>query len=164
MLGTISGELTTMWILLGIYYWRNLLITQFMTDGLRSHVTNHSATDSVSYASFGVRSYYSTSFAEEWNIHKKRPFFPLSLTGNYRSLRFQCGAMNELYEQRNGTTWCLLMIPASACNITMVKFSFGDTLIELLPWPDCSPVLLPIGNVWSMLAQRLAQVTSLASS
>ncbi|GFX38095.1 hypothetical protein TNCV_3836941 [Trichonephila clavipes] len=31
--------------------------------------------------------------------------------------------------------------------------------IELLPWPACSPNILPIENVWSMLAQLLARDT-----
>ncbi|GFU60133.1 DUF4817 domain-containing protein [Trichonephila clavipes] len=39
-------------------------------DGSRSHITSHSTTDSVYYASFGVNSYPSTSFAAEWNVHQ----------------------------------------------------------------------------------------------
>ncbi|GFV65876.1 transposable element Tcb1 transposase [Trichonephila clavipes] len=31
--------------------------------------------------------------------------------------------------------------------------------IELLPWPTHSPDLLPIENMWSMVAQRLTQIT-----
>ncbi|GFV39728.1 hypothetical protein TNCV_741581 [Trichonephila clavipes] len=38
-------------------------------------------------------------------------------------------------------------------------FEFFTHQIELLPWPACSPVLSPIENVGSMLAERLAQDT-----
>ncbi|GFU94436.1 hypothetical protein TNCV_2644241 [Trichonephila clavipes] len=41
------------------------------------------------------------------------------------------GAMNGGHEQRNGTTLCLLMNPASACDITMVGFEFGDTVRDV---------------------------------
>ncbi|GFW06751.1 hypothetical protein TNCV_3288511 [Trichonephila clavipes] len=40
------------------------------SDGLRSYITNHSTTDSVCYAPFGVRSYHLTPFATELNVSK----------------------------------------------------------------------------------------------
>ncbi|GFW73947.1 transposable element Tcb1 transposase [Trichonephila clavipes] len=36
---------------------------------------------------------------------------------------------------------------------------FINHQIELLPWPARSPDLSPIGNMWSMVAQRLTQIT-----
>ncbi|GFW28126.1 hypothetical protein TNCV_2818041 [Trichonephila clavipes] len=72
--------------------------------------------------------------------------------------------MNGGRGQRNGVTLRLPRNPVSACNIMMVGFNFGDTMIELLPWPDCSPNLSPIENVWSMLAQRLARDTPPAAT
>ncbi|GFU74170.1 transposable element Tcb1 transposase [Trichonephila clavipes] len=36
--------------------------------------------------------------------------------------------------------------------------------IELLPWPARYPDLSPIGNMWSMVAQRLTQITSPAAT
>ncbi|GFV80614.1 hypothetical protein TNCV_4617761 [Trichonephila clavipes] len=53
------------------------------SDGLRSHVMSHSTTDSVCYASFGVRSNHPTPFATEWNVCKAS-FLHLPLTGNHR--------------------------------------------------------------------------------
>ncbi|GFX60763.1 HTH_38 domain-containing protein [Trichonephila clavipes] len=35
-----------------------------------SRIPDHSTTDSVCYASFGVRPYHSTPFAAEWNVRK----------------------------------------------------------------------------------------------
>ncbi|GFW25329.1 HTH_38 domain-containing protein [Trichonephila clavipes] len=39
-------------------------------DGTSSHITNHSTTDSVCYALFGIHSYHPTPFAAEWNVRK----------------------------------------------------------------------------------------------
>ncbi|GFT44812.1 transposable element Tcb1 transposase [Trichonephila clavipes] len=36
---------------------------------------------------------------------------------------------------------------------------FVNRQIELLPWWACSPDLSPIENMWSMVAQRLTQIT-----
>ncbi|GFT60276.1 transposable element Tcb1 transposase [Trichonephila clavipes] len=38
-----------------------------------------------------------------------------------------------------------------------VQEFFFTRHIDLLPWPACFPDLSPIGNVWFMLAQRLAR-------
>ncbi|PRD20813.1 UNVERIFIED_CONTAM: hypothetical protein NCL1_53576 [Trichonephila clavipes] len=37
---------------------------------VRIHISNHSTTNSVCYALFGVRSYHSMPFSAEWNVHK----------------------------------------------------------------------------------------------
>ncbi|GFY13836.1 uncharacterized protein TNCV_986081 [Trichonephila clavipes] len=40
------------------------------------------------------------------------------------------GAMNDGHGQRNGTKLCLLVNLTSPCNITMVGFEFGDTVVR----------------------------------
>ncbi|GFS97413.1 transposable element Tcb1 transposase [Trichonephila clavipes] len=39
------------------------------------------------------------------------------------------------------------------------RMFFVNHQIELLPWPARSPDLSPIENMWSMVAQRLTQIT-----
>ncbi|GFW65600.1 transposable element Tc1 transposase [Trichonephila clavipes] len=46
----------------------------------------------------------------------------------------------------------------------IVQRFFVNHQIELLPWPARSPDLSPIENMWSMVAQRLTQITPPASS
>ncbi|GFU60210.1 transposable element Tcb1 transposase [Trichonephila clavipes] len=41
----------------------------------------------------------------------------------------------------------------------IVQRFFVNHQIELFPWPARSPDLLPIENMWSMVAQRLTQIT-----
>ncbi|GFW88470.1 transposable element Tcb1 transposase [Trichonephila clavipes] len=41
----------------------------------------------------------------------------------------------------------------------IVQRFFVNHQIELLPWPARSPDLSPIENMWSMVAQRLTQIT-----
>ncbi|KFM64192.1 Transposable element Tcb1 transposase, partial [Stegodyphus mimosarum] len=46
----------------------------------------------------------------------------------------------------------------------IVQGFFVNRQIELLPWPARSPDLLPIENMWSMVAERLTQITSQAAT
>ncbi|GFV22148.1 transposable element Tcb1 transposase [Trichonephila clavipes] len=46
---------------------------------------------------------------------------------------------------------------------TVQKF-FVNHQIELLPWPARSPDLSPIENMWSVVAQRLTQITPPAAT
>ncbi|GFX47807.1 transposable element Tcb1 transposase [Trichonephila clavipes] len=46
----------------------------------------------------------------------------------------------------------------------IVQRFFVNHQIELLPWPARSPDLLPIENMWSMVAQRLTQITPPAAT
>ncbi|GFX85454.1 transposable element Tcb1 transposase [Trichonephila clavipes] len=41
---------------------------------------------------------------------------------------------------------------------------FVNDQIELLPWPSLSPDFSPIENMWSMVAQRLTQITPPAAT
>ncbi|GFW36655.1 transposable element Tcb1 transposase [Trichonephila clavipes] len=45
----------------------------------------------------------------------------------------------------------------------IVQRFFVNHQIELLPWPARPPDLSPIENIWSMVAQRLTQITPLAA-
>ncbi|GFW22731.1 transposable element Tc3 transposase [Trichonephila clavipes] len=45
-----------------------------------------------------------------------------------------------------------------------VQWFFVNKQIELLPWPARSPDLSPIENMWSMVAQRLTQITPPAAT
>ncbi|GFU28125.1 transposable element Tcb1 transposase [Trichonephila clavipes] len=46
----------------------------------------------------------------------------------------------------------------------IVQRFFVNHQIELLPWLTRSPDLLPIENMWSMVAQRLTQITPPAAT
>ncbi|GFT63689.1 transposable element Tcb1 transposase [Trichonephila clavipes] len=46
----------------------------------------------------------------------------------------------------------------------IVQRFFINPEIELLPWPARSPDLLPIENMWSMVAQRLTKITPPAAT
>ncbi|GFU66816.1 transposable element Tcb1 transposase [Trichonephila clavipes] len=46
----------------------------------------------------------------------------------------------------------------------IVQRFFVNHQIELLPWPASSPDLSPIENMWSMVAQRLTQITPPAAT
>ncbi|GFW24386.1 transposable element Tcb1 transposase [Trichonephila clavipes] len=46
----------------------------------------------------------------------------------------------------------------------IVQRFFVNHQIELLPWPVGSPDLSPIENMWSMVAQRLIQITPPAAT
>ncbi|UYV79102.1 hypothetical protein LAZ67_17001132 [Cordylochernes scorpioides] len=48
--------------------------------------------------------------------------------------------------------------------VRIVQRFFVNRQIELLPWPARSPDLSPIENMWSMVAQRLTQITSPAAT
>ncbi|GFW36502.1 transposable element Tcb1 transposase [Trichonephila clavipes] len=54
------------------------------------------------------------------------------------------------------------------CTTTLVLhrvlWFFVNHQIELLPWPARSPDLSPIENMWSMVAQRLTQITPPAAT
>ncbi|GFW40678.1 transposable element Tcb1 transposase [Trichonephila clavipes] len=41
----------------------------------------------------------------------------------------------------------------------IVQRFFVNHQIELLPWPARCPDLSPMGNMWSVIAQRLTQIT-----
>ncbi|GFW70125.1 transposable element Tcb1 transposase [Trichonephila clavipes] len=120
------------------------------SDGSCKHIMIHITTDSICYTTFGVRSFHSTPFSAEWNVHKS------SIAGVCTAN----GAMNGGHGHRNKTILYLQSSTAFACYITMVGLEFGDSVIELLPWPACSPDLSPSEYVWSMLAQRLALHTT----
>ncbi|GFY21233.1 transposable element Tcb1 transposase [Trichonephila clavipes] len=43
--------------------------------------------------------------------------------------------------------------------VRIIQRFFVNHLIELLPWPALSPDLPPIEELWSLVAQRVTQIT-----
>ncbi|GFX70635.1 transposable element Tcb1 transposase [Trichonephila clavipes] len=64
------------------------------------------------------------------------------------------GLATAIFQQDNAQ-------PHVAC---IVERLFVNHQIELLPWPARSPDLSPIENMWSMVAQRLTQITPPAAT
>ncbi|GFV81124.1 transposable element Tcb1 transposase [Trichonephila clavipes] len=52
----------------------------------------------------------------------------------------------------------------NSCVINRHTGSAPGIMIELLPWTVRSPDLSPIENMWSMVAQRLTQITPAAAT
>ncbi|GFT84539.1 transposable element Tcb1 transposase [Trichonephila clavipes] len=48
--------------------------------------------------------------------------------------------------------------------VRIVQMFFENHQIEFLPWPARSPDLSPIENMWSMVSQRLTQITPPAAT
>ncbi|GFT19482.1 transposable element Tcb1 transposase [Trichonephila clavipes] len=64
------------------------------------------------------------------------------------------GLATAIFQQDNAR-------PHGTC---IVQRFFVNHQIELFPWPACSPDLSPIENMWSMVAQRLTQITPLVAT
>ncbi|GFU83425.1 hypothetical protein TNCV_1346101 [Trichonephila clavipes] len=65
--------------------------------------------------------------AREWNVRK---VFITSFNLDRKPQAVGNGAMIGEHGHQIGRTMCLLLNPASACNITMVRFEFRDTLVR----------------------------------
>ncbi|GFX56771.1 transposable element Tcb1 transposase [Trichonephila clavipes] len=104
------------------------------------------------------------------DLSARRPLLGLPLTQT-TDVSATNGAMKERYGWQNGINLSLMTSHASVCNTTMVGFEsgdrgedaehwfFGNHQIKLVSWPARSPDFLPIENMWSMVAQRLTQIT-----
>ncbi|GFV65417.1 hypothetical protein TNCV_2638471 [Trichonephila clavipes] len=96
------------------------------SDGSRSHTRSIAQqTQSVTHYSVSTRRHR----LQQSGISARHSLLRLPLTRNHRCLR------RQWYDERwtwtrNGATLCLLMNPASACNITMVGFEFRDTVVR----------------------------------
>ncbi|GFW67985.1 transposable element Tcb1 transposase [Trichonephila clavipes] len=127
---------------------------------------------------------------QQSGLSARRPLLGLLLAQNHRRLHRQWCDERRMWAQ-NGMKLSLLTSHASVCNTTMVGFQSGDTglvtsifqqdnarphverivqrffvnhQIELLSWPARSLHLSPIENMWSMVAQRLSQITAPAAT
>ncbi|GFW46928.1 transposable element Tcb1 transposase [Trichonephila clavipes] len=71
--------------------------------------------------------------------------------------------MQEGTTDRHGRSHPPQCTTSVLCTATLVLhcvlWFFVNHQIELLPWPARSPDLSPIENMWSMVAQRLTQIT-----
>ncbi|GFV44462.1 transposable element Tcb1 transposase [Trichonephila clavipes] len=123
------------------------------SNGSRSHITNHSTTHSVFYASFCVRSYHSMPFAKEWKVFKAS-IVSFTLDWKPQACAYIQRLLSAIFQQDNSRLH-------GVCNVQ--KFFFTHQ-IELLPSPACSPDLSPMENVWSVLAQLLTRDTPLAAT
>ncbi|GFV96362.1 transposable element Tcb1 transposase [Trichonephila clavipes] len=79
-------------------------------------------------------------FATEWNV-RKGPIASFTLDCKPHAFAPPNGTMNGGNGQWKGMTLCLLTNPACACNITMVGFEFGDTMVR-----GCQTVALCTGS------------------
>ncbi|GFU27353.1 transposable element Tcb1 transposase [Trichonephila clavipes] len=60
--------------------------------------------------------------------------------------------------------WSVRKTSIALSNLDSEPQTSPSPMIELLPWPARVPDLSPIENMWSMLAQRLTQITPPAAT
>ncbi|GFV12055.1 transposable element Tcb1 transposase [Trichonephila clavipes] len=108
----------------------------------------------------------------------RRSLLGLPLTQNHRRRR-QCTHCGTLNSQRyisevlqsvvlpylEGLATAIFQQDNARPHVArIVKNFFINHQIELLPWPANPPDLSPIENMWSMVAQRLTQITTPAAT
>ncbi|GFV20957.1 transposable element Tcb1 transposase [Trichonephila clavipes] len=117
---------------------------------------------------------------QQSGLSARRPLLCLTLTHSHRHLRHQCTNC-RFFETASSTSprcWSQLSfltfrawsqpyfnrIMRYHTWHALSKGFFVNHQIELLPWPARSPDLSPIENMWSMVAQRLTQITPPAAT
>ncbi|GFX39284.1 transposable element Tcb1 transposase [Trichonephila clavipes] len=125
---------------------------------VRMVVTDHSVTsrtvthhiESVTHHSVSARTIRHR--LQQSGLSARRPLLGLPLTQNHRRLRRQ---------------WCnerRMIMRDHIWHSLIVQRFFVNHQIELLPLPARSPDLSPIENMWSMVTQRLTQITPPAAT
>ncbi|GFS84440.1 transposable element Tcb1 transposase [Trichonephila clavipes] len=142
------------------------------SDGSLSHITNRSAAHSVSARIIRRR-------LQQRGLSARRPLLSLPLTQNHGRLRRQwyderrmwVAEWNEVVftdesriclQHHDGRIRVWKHRGERMLNSCVMHRHTGPApgiMIKLLSWPARSPNLSPIENMWSMVAQRLTQIT-----
>ncbi|GFY08139.1 transposable element Tcb1 transposase [Trichonephila clavipes] len=122
--------------------------------------------------------------SQQNGLSARRPLLSLPLTKNQRRLRHQCCDERRMWAAKwnevvftGESRICLQHNDGrirvwrhrgermlNSCVMHRHTGSAPGIMIKLLPWPAFSPDLSPIENMWSMVAQRLTQITPPAAT
>ncbi|GFU57967.1 transposable element Tcb1 transposase [Trichonephila clavipes] len=106
-----------------------------------------------------VCAYHSTPFTSEWSVRKT------SIAWSTLDAEPQTSPPPMVRLKRDGLVTAIFQQDNARPHVACIFQSFFiNHQIELLPWSARSPDLSPIENMWSMVAQRLTQITPPAAT
>ncbi|KFM64646.1 Transposable element Tcb2 transposase, partial [Stegodyphus mimosarum] len=96
--------------------------------------------------------------------HSRNPLVRIS--GTLNSQRYICEVLEPVFlPYLQGLPTVIFQQDNARPHVArIVQGFFVNLQIELLPWPARSPDLSPIEDMWSMVAERLTQITSQAAT